>query len=237
MRNFIFCDPFFVGKLRRAGNVQFKVITLISSLSHFRQTLTLNFHHTNHWRKKKTFLTMNDSKEDPVVNDEVKVTKEEEEIEVEVEMEKDKRQDSIDDSVADAEDVPFEDPAIISTNSRPPPQMNTTNIPDIVTSLVEDMVEEAEKGKEGNEDQEGRKSYTSDALHKIKEDSSICKRWPKYLDQSFKNPRGKWDPDRWHQNRKRGSTPPPLPQTEKDRPNSSQSTDAKVSVESRWSCA
>ena len=37
----------------------------------------------------------------------------------------------------------------------------------------------------------------------------MSNKWPSYLDEAFKNNRGHWDPDRWHQNKKRGSTPPP----------------------------
>ena len=36
----------------------------------------------------------------------------------------------------------------------------------------------------------------------------MSQKWPDYLDEAFKNNRGSWDPDRWHQNKRRGSTPP-----------------------------
>ena len=95
--------------------------------------------------------------------------------------------------------------------------------------------------------------------------------WPNYLDEAFKNARGKWDPDRsdilcnsansichilhqnfllfpsemflafcrWHQNRKRGSTPPPSEESRPkrgataaaptdERPNSDLSGDGRV---------
>ena len=41
-------------------------------------------------------------------------------------------------------------------------------------------------------------------------------KWPDYLDEAFKNNRGIWDPDRWHQNKKRGSTPPPEDKGDKE---------------------
>ena len=75
-------------------------------------------------------------------------------------------------------------------------------------------------------------TYSPDELLSFKL-SAMSSKWPNFLDESFKNARGHWDPDRWHQNRKRGSTPPPE-LTEKsakpatDRPTSSLSTDGKV---------
>ena len=50
--------------------------------------------------------------------------------------------------------------------------------------------------------------YSAKQLSEIRE-SSASTEWPDFLDENFKNARGQWDPDRWHQNRKRGSTPPP----------------------------
>ena len=50
--------------------------------------------------------------------------------------------------------------------------------------------------------------YSSKQLSEIRE-SIASTQWPDFLDEGFKNARGQWDPDRWHQNRKRGSTPPP----------------------------
>ena len=50
--------------------------------------------------------------------------------------------------------------------------------------------------------------YSSKQLSEIRE-SIVSTQWPDFLDEGFKNARGQWDPDRWHQNRKRGSTPPP----------------------------
>ncbi len=57
-------------------------------------------------------------------------------------------------------------------------------------------------------------SYTSKELRRIR-DSKASRVWPDFLDQDFKNQRGHWDPDRWHQNRRRGSTPPPGEREEK----------------------
>jgi hypothetical protein len=76
--------------------------------------------------------------------------------------------------------------------------------------------------------------YTPDELASYRL-TPLSAKWPSFLDESFKNARGFWDPDRWHQNRKRGSTPPP--ELEKattkaslaaDRPTSSLSADGKV---------
>ena len=50
--------------------------------------------------------------------------------------------------------------------------------------------------------------YSAKQLSEIRE-SIASSEWPDFLDENFKNARGQWDPDRWHQNRKRGSTPPP----------------------------
>ena len=50
--------------------------------------------------------------------------------------------------------------------------------------------------------------YSSKQLSEIRE-SVASTAWPDFLDEGFKNARGQWDPDRWHQNRKKGSTPPP----------------------------
>ena len=50
--------------------------------------------------------------------------------------------------------------------------------------------------------------YSSKQLNEIRE-SVASSQWPDFLDEGFKNARGHWDPDRWHQNRKKGSTPPP----------------------------
>lgn len=51
-------------------------------------------------------------------------------------------------------------------------------------------------------------SYTSKELRRMR-DSKVARRWPDFLELDFKNQRGQWDPDRWHQGRRRGSTPPP----------------------------
>ena len=51
--------------------------------------------------------------------------------------------------------------------------------------------------------------YSSKQLSEIRE-SVASTEWPDFLDEGFKNARGQWDPDRWHQNRKKGSTPPPV---------------------------
>ena len=50
--------------------------------------------------------------------------------------------------------------------------------------------------------------YSAKQLSEIR-GSIASSEWPDFLDENFKNARGQWDPDRWHQNRKRGSTPPP----------------------------
>ena len=49
--------------------------------------------------------------------------------------------------------------------------------------------------------------YSADALLKLRT-VTMSQKWPDYLDEAFKNNRGSWDPDRWHQNKRRGSTPP-----------------------------
>ena len=51
-------------------------------------------------------------------------------------------------------------------------------------------------------------TYTKNQLIELK-GVSLSTQWPSYLDEGFKNNRGHWDPDRWHQNKRRGSTPPP----------------------------
>ena len=50
--------------------------------------------------------------------------------------------------------------------------------------------------------------YTAEELKQLRT-APLSQKWPSYLDEAFKNNRGTWDPDRWHQNKKRGSTPPP----------------------------
>jgi hypothetical protein len=68
--------------------------------------------------------------------------------------------------------------------------------------------------------------YSVEELSELRK-TTLSNEWPSYLDEAFKNTRGSWDPDRWHQNRKRGSTPPP--DEKKERPQSSLSTEGKVS--------
>ena len=82
-------------------------------------------------------------------------------------------------------------------------------------------------------------TYSPDELLAFKL-SALSAKWPEFLDESYKNARGHWDPDRWHQNRKRGSTPPPSEAGDKpakppaeERPTSSLSTEGKVN-RSRW---
>ncbi len=71
-----------------------------------------------------------------------------------------------------------------------------------------------------------RISYTAKELAELRK-GNFAQTWPSFLDECFKNDRGLWDPDRWHQNRKRGNTPPPdEKKSALDRP--SQATD-KVS--------
>ena len=50
-------------------------------------------------------------------------------------------------------------------------------------------------------------AYSADDLLKLRT-VMMSQKWPDYLDEAFKNNRGSWDPDRWHQNKRRGSTPP-----------------------------
>ena len=50
-------------------------------------------------------------------------------------------------------------------------------------------------------------AYSADELIDLRE-AALSQKWPPYLDEGFKNNRGTWDPDRWHQNKRRGSTPP-----------------------------
>ena len=83
-------------------------------------------------------------------------------------------------------------------------------------------------------------SYSKDELEAFR----ICglsSKWPEFLDETFKNARGHWDPDRWHQNRQRGSTPPPDPDKPTkpapgDRPTSSLSADGKVIKKIKVKC-
>ena len=75
-------------------------------------------------------------------------------------------------------------------------------------------------------------TYSKDELESFRM-SIMSSKWPDFLDDTFKNARGHWDPDRWHQNRKRGSTPPPDPEKPVkppvgDRPTSSLSMEGKV---------
>ena len=56
---------------------------------------------------------------------------------------------------------------------------------------------------------EGIIMYSAMQLSEIRQ-SIASTEWPLFLDEGFKNARGQWDPDRWHQNRKKGSTPPPM---------------------------
>ena len=79
-------------------------------------------------------------------------------------------------------------------------------------------------------------TYTPDELAAFRL-TALSSKWPIFLDESFKNARGHWDPDRWHQNRKRGSTPPPDPEKpvkpSTDRPTSSLSADGKVNFQQK----
>ena len=50
-------------------------------------------------------------------------------------------------------------------------------------------------------------AYSADDLLKLRT-VMMSQKWPDYLDEAFKNNRGSWDPDRWHLNKRRGSTPP-----------------------------
>jgi hypothetical protein len=77
-------------------------------------------------------------------------------------------------------------------------------------------------------------TYSKDELEAFRI-TALSSKWPPFLDENFKNARGHWDPDRWHQNRKRGSTPPPDPDKPikpslGDRPTSSLSTEGKVKI-------
>ena len=86
-------------------------------------------------------------------------------------------------------------------------------------------------------------SYEPAKLKELRE-AKGSRTWPAYLDKDFLNAKGLWDPDRWHQGRKRGSTPPPgekPPPRERrplrgegdggeERPNSSLSMEGKVIV-------
>ena len=67
-------------------------------------------------------------------------------------------------------------------------------------------------------------AYTADELMKLKT-VGLSKKWPSYLDEAFKNNRGTWDPDRWHQNKRRGSTPPMT--EESGKPGREKNTDDK----------
>lgn len=58
--------------------------------------------------------------------------------------------------------------------------------------------------------------YSADQLMQLRE-VAVSKAWPSYLDEAFKNNRGTWDPDRWHQNKRKGSTPPPILEEPKEK--------------------
>ena len=80
---------------------------------------------------------------------------------------------------------------------------NITSIDSSKQSSSIDITIRVEKGVDN-----GIVMYSSKQLSDIRE-SVASTQWPDFLDEGFKNARGQWDPDRWHQNRKRGSTPPP----------------------------
>jgi len=95
------------------------------------------------------------------------------------------------------------------------------------THSPEIAVAETKKSKGGKESQRGGASdgqsssgdteltYSSKELRRLRE-SKAAKKWPDFLDEDFKNQRGVWDPDRWHQGRRRGLTPPPTENAGKD---------------------
>jgi len=94
----------------------------------------------------------------------------------------------------------------------------------------------SKKGPEDSHEKDGQKSplyYSSKELRRMRE-SKAARRWPEFLDEDFKNHRGHWDPDRWHQGRRRGSTPPPGECKDEGRPKGNKdetATDSKpVSV-------
>ena len=49
---------------------------------------------------------------------------------------------------------------------------------------------------------EGHVSYSPETLRSL----DFSTGWPDFLDESFKNGRNRWDPDRWHQNTRNGAT-------------------------------
>lgn len=90
------------------------------------------------------------------------------------------------------------------------------------------LTESDEASDEAENAESDFKSYSVDNLLSLRE-SPFCRKWPEFLDESFKNSRGNWDPDRWHQNRKHGSTPP-FDDKKQDRPGSSLSVEGKVTL-------
>jgi hypothetical protein len=112
-------------------------------------------------------------------------------------------------------------------------------------TMDEDEVGEDGAAKDSGDEESKVVAYTIDYLHSVRDALGKGAQWPDYLDEAFKNSRGKWDPDRWHQGRKRGLTPPPpedraerdrrptrgtmAGRGEEERPNSSLSADGRVS--------
>ena len=64
--------------------------------------------------------------------------------------------------------------------------------------------------------------YSAEELMRLQK-APLSQKWPPYLDEAFKSIRGQWDPDQWHQNKKRYSTPPP-DQDKKDKKENDESS-------------
>ena len=109
------------------------------------------------------------------------------------------------------------DPADPDPEASPPPPAadeasdEKTSLQQMIAAMVDKKTEEMARAKAAaGEEAEAPalRSYTSHELHSYRM-GRAAQRWPDYLDAAFANARGNWDPDRWHQNRRRGSTPEP----------------------------
>ena len=59
---------------------------------------------------------------------------------------------------------------------------------------------------EGDAEDKGDPRYSQETLMALK-DAPLSRQWPTFLEEDFKNSRGLWDPDHWHQNRRKNGVP------------------------------
>ena len=98
-------------------------------------------------------------------------------------------------------------PAAAASKPRPPPPSSSTGSALTVSAPTSDIPSVTVEKASG----EDEPAYTAEELKDLK-DAPLSKRWPEFLDEDFKNSRGLWDPDQWHQNRRRGVSPDPPPE-------------------------